>query len=136
VLVYDMYSGRLQTGSNQPGKAMGAMRDPAQSFRPVVDGVHAGHHGQQHLRGADVARGLLTPNVLLTGLQGEAIGRGAVGVHRHPYEPTRKLSLEARPHGDVAGVRPTETKGHTEALGCSDHDVGVHLARRLENREC
>src|SRR5213078_3062197 len=44
----------------------------AQALGPVVHRVHARHHGQQHLRGADVARGLLAADVLLACLQGHA----------------------------------------------------------------
>ena len=50
-----------------------AMR--AQPVGPVVDGVHAGHHREQHLRGADVARGLLAADVLLARLQRQAVAR-------------------------------------------------------------
>ena len=39
-----------------------------------------GHHGEQHLRGADVAGRLLAADVLLAGLQREPVGRRAVGV--------------------------------------------------------
>ena len=48
--------------------------------RPVVDGVHAGHHREQHLRGADVAGRLLAADVLLARLQRHAQRRLAVRV--------------------------------------------------------
>ena len=61
-------------------EAMHALRDPPQSFRPVVHRVHAGHHGQQYLGRADVARRLVTADVLLARLQGQPVGRLPVGV--------------------------------------------------------
>jgi hypothetical protein len=54
----------------QQVRARRAMR--AQPVGAVVDGVHRGHHGQQHLRGADVAGRLLAADVLLAGLQRQA----------------------------------------------------------------
>ena len=52
-------------------------RDVLESFRAVIDGIHRGHHGEQHLGGADVGSGLVAADVLLAGLQGEAIARFA-----------------------------------------------------------
>ena len=60
---------------------------PGQPVGAVVAGVHRGDHRQQHLRGADVAGGLVPADVLLAGLQREPVGRGAVGVQRHPDQP-------------------------------------------------
>ena len=62
------------------GVPVGAPGDRAQPVGAVVDGVHAGHHGEQHLRGADVAGRLLPADVLLAGLQREPVGGVAVGV--------------------------------------------------------
>ena len=45
----------------QPAGTRGRSR---QAVRPVLDGVHRRHHGQQHLGRADVARGLLAADVL------------------------------------------------------------------------
>ena len=68
---------------------------PRRPVRAVVDGVHARHHGEQHLRGADVGGRLLTADVLLAGLQREAVGRGAVGVDRHADEAPGQGPLAA-----------------------------------------
>jgi hypothetical protein len=46
----------------------------------VVDGVHRGDDGEQHLGGADVGGGLLAADVLLAGLQREAVGLAPLGV--------------------------------------------------------
>ena len=48
------------------------LRDGAEAVGTVVHRVHPGDVRQQHLRGADVARGLLAANVLLAGLHGHA----------------------------------------------------------------
>ena len=68
----------LQPRRQHRGIAGHAPRDALQPFGPVVDGVHARHHGRQHLRRADVRGGLLAADVLLAGLQGEPISRRAV----------------------------------------------------------
>ena len=70
--------------------------DRPQPVRAVVDRVHARHHGQQHLRGADVAGRLLPADVLLAGLQRQPVGRRAVGVPGHPDQPAGQRPLQAR----------------------------------------
>ena len=62
----------------------------------VVDGVHDGHDGEQHLRGADVGGRLLAADVLLAGLQREPVGRAALGVDRDADQPAGQVPLEAR----------------------------------------
>ena len=65
----------------QPRLQVHPPRRCAQPLRPVPHGIHAGHHRQQHLRGADVARRLLAADVLLARLQRQAHRRAA---RRHP----------------------------------------------------
>ena len=54
------------------GHAVHALRNGAQPLRPVIHGVETGDVREQHLRGADVAGGLLAANVLLAGLERHA----------------------------------------------------------------
>ena len=98
-------------------------RDSAQAAGTVVDGVHGGHDGQQHLGGADVRGRLLAPDVLLAGLQGESVGGCAGGILRDADEAPGKLPLEARADGHVPGVRTAEAHRHPEALRRADGDV-------------
>ena len=46
----------------------------------MVDAVEGGHVGQQSLCSADVAVGLLLPDVLLPRLQGQPVHGAAVGI--------------------------------------------------------
>ena len=103
--------------------------------RAVVDRVHRRHDGEQHLRGADVRRGLLAADVLLARLQGEAVGGVAVGILRDADEAAGQLALEAGAHGHVAGVRSAEAHRNAEALGGADGDVGTELAGRGQQGE-
>ena len=103
--------------------------------RAVVDGVHAGHHRQQHLRGADVGGGLLAADVLLARLQRQAVGGLAL---RH--RPTRRSGGPAssacrRPAGHEGGVRAAETERHAEALRVADDDVRAPFAGRGDQRQ-
>ncbi len=88
-----------------------------------------GGHRQEDLRGADVAGGLLAPDVLLAGLQGEAVGRPAIGVDGDADQAPRQLALEARANRRKGRVRAPEAQRHTEALGRAHHDVGADLPR-------
>ena len=101
----------------------------------VVDGVHRGDHGQQHLGGADVGGRLVAADVLLAGLQREPVGRAALGVDRDADQPAGQVPLE--PGGDrhEAGVRAAVEERDAEALRGADDDVGAELARRLQQGE-
>ena len=61
-------------------QSMNPLGDPAQAIGSMIDRVHAGHDGEKHLRGADVARRLVATDVLLTGLNRQSIGGSAGGV--------------------------------------------------------
>ena len=98
------------------GQRVHASGDGAQALRAVVHGVHARHHGQQYLRGADVAGRLLPPDVLLAGLQGEPVGRVTLGVHAHPDQPAGQVPLEPGGDGHEAGVRTAVEERDAEPL--------------------
>ncbi len=71
-----------EAGGEFGGEAVDPGGDGFEAFGAVVDGVHSGHDGEQDLRGADVGGGLLAADVLLAGLEGEAVGLGSSGVDR------------------------------------------------------
>ena len=78
----------------EPHRVAGARaRRSRAALGPVVRGVQAGDHREQHLRGADVARRLLAPDVLLARLQREPERGAALRVDRHADEPTRQRAL-------------------------------------------
>ena len=57
-----------------------AAGDAPQAVGAVPDGVEAGHDGEQHLGGADVAGGFFAADMLLAGLQGQAQRGGTGGI--------------------------------------------------------
>ena len=50
------------------------------ALRAVVDAVHGRDVGEEGLRGADVRGGLVPPDVLLAGLQGQAVAVAVVNI--------------------------------------------------------
>ena len=126
-------------GSQEPGEATGVLvrggPDPAQAFGAVVDGVHRRDHRQQHLRGADVGGGPVAADVLLAGLQREAVRRTARRVHRDTHQPAGQVALQAGADGHEAGVRTAVEQRHAEALRGAHRHVGAERARRLQQRE-
>ena len=113
-----------------------ASRDPAKTFRPVIDRVHRGDHREQHLRGADVRRRLLATNVLLARLQREAVRMAAVGIDRRADEPARHRPLELVAGRKECRVRSAVAHRHAEALRVADDDVGTPFAGRRQQRQC
>ena len=114
---------------------VGGFCDGLQSVRAVVDGVEGGHDGQQRLGGADVGRGLLAADVLLAGLQGQAVGGSARVVLGDTHDPAGQGAFHALLHGHVGGVRTAEEQRHAKALGGADGDVRALLARRGDQRQ-
>ena len=72
--------------------------------RPSGRGRPREHHREQHLGGADVAGGLLRPDVLLTGLQGQTVGRRAVGVDGDSDQSAGQVALEPGPYREKSGM--------------------------------
>ena len=54
---------------------MHAIRNVLQPLGSVIDGVESGHVGKQCLSCADVAGGLVFPDLLLSRLQTQSVGR-------------------------------------------------------------
>ncbi len=105
----------------RPASAARACTRPAmrlQALRAVVDGVHAGHDGQQHLGRADVAGGLLAPDVLLAGLQRHAEAGLPSASFETPMMRPGIWRLYVLAGGEEGGVRAAEAHRHAEALGC------------------
>ena len=50
------------------GELRNTLGDVAQPIGAMVDRIHAGHDGGQHLRGTDVGGGFFAADVLLSGL--------------------------------------------------------------------
>jgi hypothetical protein len=108
---------RAQARGKHLRKEVNPAGDMPEAIRPVVYRVHGCHHGEQHLRGANVRRGLVATDVLLAGLQGEAIGRAAVGIPGNADETSWKEPLVLIPAREKCRVGSTKTHGHTEPLG-------------------
>ncbi len=133
--VHDLDPARAQALGQDHGVPVRTARDRAQPLGAVVDGVHTRHHGEQHLRGADVAGRLLATDVLLARLQGQPVRLVAVGVHRDAHEAAGQAARELLADGHVAGVRTAEAHRHAEALRGADGDVRAQLAGRGEQGE-
>ena len=76
----DLNPSILQALGQYGGKAMDAMGDSLKTLRAVINRIQTRHVRQQDLRGTDVGVGLFAADVLLTCLQGHAIGRLATRI--------------------------------------------------------
>ena len=109
--------------------------DAPQALGTVVHGVHAGHHGEQHLRGADVRRRLFAADVLLSRLQRHAQRRAARRVLRHADDAPGHVTLVLLPRREKRGVGTAVPHRHAEPLRVADRDVGAPFPGRREQRE-
>jgi len=128
ILVTERDKGRAEMG----GHPLHALGDFAQALRPVVNGVHRGHDGEQDLRGADVARRLVAADVLLAGLEREAHRGPALRVMGNADEPPRHVALEFVLRREKGRVGSTITERHAKPLRRTDGDVRAEFAGRLE----
>ncbi|MNO41057.1 hypothetical protein D3C76_312210 [compost metagenome] len=130
MLLLDLVPKPLQALHQDRGQPVHAPGDLFQALWAVIDGIHAGDVGQQHLRGADVAGGLLAADVLLASLHGQAQGRLAEAVDGHADQAARHVTLERIAGCKESCMGAAETQRHTEALGAAQHHVGAKFARR------
>ncbi len=112
------------------GQLVNAVGDLRQATRAVIHGVHAGDVGQQHLRGADVAGGLLATNVLFAGLHGKAQGLFAVAIHRHADQTARHVTFERIARREISRMRAAEAQRYAKALCAADGYVSTEFTRR------
>ena len=134
-VVEDIETAAAEALGEDRGEAVHALGNRPQPLGAVVDGVHAGDHGEQHLRGADVRGRLVAADVLLARLQGEAQRGRAVGVDRDAHEASWHQALEPIADGHVGGMRTAEADRHAEPLHRADGNIGTHRGRRRKQDE-
>ncbi len=124
----------FQPGRQHCGAPVHRACDMREAFGTMINGVHRGDHRQQHLRGADVGGGLLATDVLLAGLQRQAIGGFAAGVDRQPDNAAGQRALQRLAYRHVGGMRAAIAHWHAESLRRADRDVGAEIAGRGQQR--
>ncbi len=101
----------------------------------MVGGVHGGDDGQEHLRGADVAGGLLAADMLLAGGQRQPVALLAIGIDRHTAQAAGHDALVLVARGEEGGVWPAIAHRHAEALAAAQGHVRPPLARRRQQHQ-
>jgi hypothetical protein len=118
---------------SKTGLAPDVLGNGLETLGSVVDGVKGRHVGQKSLGSADVAGGLLSSNVLLTGLESETESGLAESILGNTNETTGDLALVLLRGGEEGGMRATVAQRNTKTLGVANGDVGTKLTRRLED---
>ena len=134
-LVHDAIAQPPERVGQQHRPGVHPLGDAAEAAGAVVHGVHARHHREQHLRGADVAGRLVAPDVLLPGLQRHPQRGLPVRVAGDADDAARHEPLVRLPGREEGGVRPAVAHRNAEALAVADRDVGAPLARRNQHRQ-
>ena len=114
---------------------MNAFGDGAQAARSMINRIHRGDDGEQNLRGADITGRFVAADVLLAGLQGEAIAGPAVGIVRNADETSRHVAFVFIARRKISGVRSAKAERNAETLRAADGDIGAEFARRFQQRE-
>ena len=73
---------------------MDLLGDIPKSLRTMIDSIHGGDDSKQNLGGADIARGFLTADMLLAGLERESIGGIAISITGDSNQAARQAALE------------------------------------------
>ncbi len=122
--------------AGQPrGHRVHPLRDFAQPARSMVNGIHRGHHRQENLRGADVTRRLVAPNVLLAGLEREAVAGSAGRILRDAHQSSGHVPFVCIAGREIGRVRSARTKRNAEALRAADGDIRSEFARRPQQSQ-
>ncbi len=135
--------GLVQRRKAEPAQPVGedrrspvnAARDVGEAIGAVINRIHRGDYREQHLRGADVRGRLLAPDMLLAGLQGEAIGRRPARIDGEADDASRHVALEVVAHRHIGRMRPAKAHRHAESLGGADRDVGAEFAGWHQQRQ-
>ena len=117
------------------GQPMHAFGDPPQPLGAVIEGIHAGHDRQEHLGRTDVAGGSFPADVLLSGLQGQAVSRLSRGVPSDADDAAGNLTLVLLFCGQERRMWPSEPQRDPEPLAGPDGDIGSELTGRTQQRE-
>ncbi len=104
------------------GEGQAGLPQLAQSLRPEPREIDEPAEREQRLVRGDVRGGLLAPDVLLAGLQGEDIAALARGVYRLADDPARHAADELRARGEEAVVRPAEGREVPGGLSLADRE--------------
>ena len=98
--------------------------------------LHGGHVGEEGLGGANVAGGFVAANVLLPGLQCQAVGLVAAGVLGDAHHTAGHCADVDVVAGEEGGVRTAVAQRDTESLTGTDGHVNAHFTRRFQQRQC
>src|SRR5712672_4133235 len=107
----------------------------AQPLRPEPREIDEPAGREQRLVRGDVRGGLLPPDVLLPGLQGEDIAALARGVYRLADNASRHAPDELLARREEAVVRTAEGREVPGSLPFAERERGSVAARRLEHAE-
>jgi hypothetical protein len=118
---------------SETGLAPDILSNSLETLGTVVDGVESRHVGKKSLGSADVAGGLLTSNVLLSGLKSKTESRLSETILGNTDETTGNLALVLLGSSKEGSVGTTIAQRDTESLGVTDGDVGAELSRGLEH---
>ena len=117
------------------GETVNAARDPAKTLWAVINAVHARHDREEDLRGTDIARSFVAPDVLLTRLDREPKSSVSSHVLRDTNQAAGNTARMLVASREKRGVGPASPEGYAEALRVSNRDVRADLAGRTEKRE-
>src|ERR1043166_7986941 len=120
MIVRQLVAKLLETGGKRDGIRMNAAGDRTETLGTMIDRVHAGDDGEQHLRRADGAGRFLATDWLLPRLQRHGQRWSAVGIARHADDAARQLALEFVFCRKERGVRTAVPQGYAEPLRVAD----------------
>src|SRR3954469_11948775 len=115
ILVNHAISQATKSVGQDYGPGVYPLGDATETAGSVVDRIHAGHHGEEHLSRADVAGGLVPPDVLLACLERHPESWTAIAVLGHSDDSSGQVSLVSLFGSKEGGVRPAISHGNAEA---------------------
>ncbi len=122
----------LQLLGQESGRGMNPSGDVTQPLRSMIYGVESGHGSQQRLSRTDIGRSLLTFDMLLAGLQSQAISRMAVSVLGDTDDTSRDRTFIIVLRSEESGGRTPVEHRDTEALAATEYDIRSPFSRRSQ----
>ena len=111
---------------------MDASGDVSQAFRTVINRIEACHGCQEGLSGTDIGGRFLTLDVLLAGLQSQAVGGMTVCILRDTDDTSGDRTLVLILRCEESGGGTTVEHRDTETLAATKHHIRTPLSRRSQ----
>ena len=114
---------------------MDAASNVSEPFGTMIYGIESAHRGKECLRCTDIRGRFLAFDVLLTGLESQAVGGVPVSILGDTNDTSGDLAFVFHTASQVTGRGAAEVHGDTKTLSRAENNISAPLSGRGEHYE-